>query len=232
VDPAAFPPAGPEPETPTLSWAGRVDPIKDLETLIRAFAIVHREIPEARLRLFGGTPKGGEAYRDGCIALAAELGIADSVAFEGRVADITDAYAAGNVVMLSSISEGFPFTLIEAMSCGRATVSTDVGGVREAVGDTGLVVPPREPEPMAAAAIELLRDPERRARLGEGARLRVIEQFTLRQNIDGFRGIYTELLGTSRWMPGGVVAVTDEVPSPDWNDQLAAARPQPSEVGA
>ncbi|MET9176720.1 GT4 family glycosyltransferase PelF [Kitasatospora aureofaciens] len=232
VDPAAFPPAGPEPETPTLSWAGRVDPIKDLETLIRAFAIVHREIPEARLRLFGGTPKGGEAYRDGCIALAAELGVADSVAFEGRVADITDAYAAGNVVMLSSISEGFPFTLIEAMSCGRATVSTDVGGVREAVGDTGLVVPPREPEPMAAAAIELLRDPARRARLGEGARLRVIEQFTLRQNIDGFRGIYTELLGTARWMPGGVVAVTDEVPSPDWEPRLTAVPPQHSEVGA
>lgn len=232
VDPAAFPPAGPEPETPTLSWAGRVDPIKDLETLIRAFAIVHREIPEARLRLFGGTPKGGEAYRDGCIALAAELGIADSVAFEGRVADITDAYAAGNVVMLSSISEGFPFTLIEAMSCGRATVSTDVGGVREAVGDTGLVVPPREPEPMAAAAIELLRDAERRARLGEQARLRVIEQFTLRQNIDGFRGIYTELLGTARWMPDGVVAVTDQTPTTDWDQQLAAAQPQHSEVGA
>ncbi len=229
VDPAAFPPAGPEPETPTLSWAGRVDPIKDLETLIRAFAIVRREIPDARLRLFGGTPKGGEAYREKCEALAAELGTGDSVVFEGRVADITDAYAAGNVVMLSSISEGFPFTLIEAMSCGRATVSTDVGGVREAVGDTGLVVPPREPEPMAAAAIELLRDAERRARLGEQARLRVIDQFTLRQNIDGFRGIYTELLGTARWLPEGVVAVTDGPPDPDWEQ---AAEQERSEVTA
>ena len=86
-------------------------------------------------------------------------GTRDAVTFEGRVDDIRDAYAAGNVVMLSSISEGFPFTLIEAMSCGRATVSTDVGGVREAVGDTGLVVPPRDPAAMAAAALELLRDP-------------------------------------------------------------------------
>jgi glycosyltransferase involved in cell wall biosynthesis len=59
VDPAAFPPAGPEPGVPTLSWAGRVDPIKDLETLIRAFALVAKEIPGARLRLFGGTPRGG-----------------------------------------------------------------------------------------------------------------------------------------------------------------------------
>ncbi|MBN0046785.1 GT4 family glycosyltransferase PelF [Streptomyces actuosus] len=201
VDPAAFPPAGPEPEALTLSWAGRVDPIKDLETLIRAFAIVRARRPDVRLRLFGGTPRGGEAYRERCEALAAELGQADAVTFEGRVEDIRDAYAAGNVVMLSSISEGFPFTLIEAMSCGRATVSTDVGGVREAVGDAGLVVPPRDPEAMAAAAVELLGDPARRRAMGEAARLRVIEQFTLRQTIDTFRGIYHELSRRDEQVP-------------------------------
>ncbi|MFH9730175.1 GT4 family glycosyltransferase PelF [Streptomyces sp. NPDC017260] len=193
VDPAAFPPAGPEPAQPVLSWAGRVDPIKDLETLIRAFALVRAQLPAARLRLFGGTPRGGEAYRERCEALAAQLGHGDAVTFEGRVEDIKDAYAAGNVVMLSSISEGFPFTLIEAMSCGRATVSTDVGGVREAVGDTGLVVPPRDPAAMAAAALELLDDAGRRRAMGEAARLRVIEQFTLRQTIDTFRSVYLEL---------------------------------------
>ncbi|MFJ1864343.1 GT4 family glycosyltransferase PelF [Streptomyces sp. NPDC088097] len=193
VDPAAFPPAGPEPDAPTLSWAGRVDPIKDLETLIRAFALVRERIPTARLRLFGGTPRGGEAYRERCEALARDLGHADAVTFEGRVDDIKDAYAAGNIVMLSSISEGFPFTLIEAMSCGRATVSTDVGGVREAVGEAGLVVPPRDPQAMAEAALELLGDSGRRAAMGEAARLRVIEQFTLRQTIDTFRSIYLEL---------------------------------------
>lgn len=205
VDPAAFPPAGPEPETLTLSWAGRVDPIKDLETLIRAFALVRERLPDTRLRLFGGTPRGGEAYRERCEALAAELGHGDAVTFEGRVDDIKDAYAAGNVVMLSSISEGFPFTLIEAMSCGRATVSTDVGGVREAVGDTGLVVPPRDPGAMAAAALELLDDPVRRRAMGEAARLRVIEQFTLRQTIDTFRAIYHELAAGKAELPARVV---------------------------
>ncbi|MBD0843794.1 MULTISPECIES: GT4 family glycosyltransferase PelF [unclassified Streptomyces] len=214
VDPAAFPPAGPEPGVPTLSWAGRVDPIKDLETLIRAFSLVRERQPEARLRLFGGTPRGGEAYRERCEALAAELGHADAVAFEGRVDDIKDAYAAGNVVMLSSISEGFPFTLIEAMSCGRATVSTDVGGVREAVGDAGLVVPPRDPAAMAAAALELLGDAERRAAMGEAARLRVIEQFTLRRTIDTFRAIYHELPLFARESVAGPVAVAPAVPQP------------------
>ncbi|MEE1762590.1 GT4 family glycosyltransferase PelF [Streptomyces sp. SP18BB07] len=212
VDPAAFPPAGPEPETLTLSWAGRVDPIKDLETLIRAFALVRAELPDARLRLFGGTPRGGEAYRERCEALAAELGHGDAVTFEGRVDDIKDAYAAGNVVMLSSISEGFPFTLIEAMSCGRATVSTDVGGVREAVGDTGLVVPPRDPEAMARAALELLGDPARRRTMGEAARLRVIEQFTLRRTIDTFRSIYLEL--PTRERRSTTVEVPARTPAP------------------
>ncbi len=215
VDPAAFPAAGPEPEVPTLSWAGRVDPIKDLETLIRAFALVRARLPRTRLRLFGGTPRGGEAYRERCEALAAELGHADAVTFEGRVEDIRDAYAAGNVVMLSSISEGFPFTLIEAMSCGRATVSTDVGGVREAVGDTGLVVPPRDPQAMAGAALELLGDAARRRAMGEAARLRVIEQFTLRRTIDTFRSVYLELAHPEQ--ESTVVPTAVRIPAPAVN---------------
>jgi glycosyltransferase involved in cell wall biosynthesis len=194
VDPDHFPAAGAEPEVPTLSWAGRVDPIKDLETLIRAFAEVHRELPTARLRLFGGTPKGGEAYRDRCEALAAELGVGEQTTFEGRVGDIRDAYVAGSVVVLSSISEGFPYTLIEAMTCGRATVATDVGGVREATGDTGLVVPPRDPGAMAEACLRLLRDEVTRHRLGAAARARALEYFTVDHAVGSFRVIYTDLV--------------------------------------
>ncbi|MGW7416105.1 GT4 family glycosyltransferase PelF [Streptomyces sp. NPDC054863] len=195
VDPQLFPHAGPEPEIPTLSWAGRIDPIKDLETLVRAYAICRAEMPALRLRLFGGVPEGGEAYRTKLEKLAAELGVTDGITYEGRVSDVARAYASGSVVMLSSISEGFPFSIIEAMSCGRTTISTDVGGVREAVGDTGLVVPPREPEAMARATLELLRDNARRAELGERSRQRVIDQFTLRRSVEGFRRIYEELDG-------------------------------------
>ena len=195
VDPAAFPHAGPEPEVPTLTWCGRVDPIKDLETLLRAYTLVRAEIPETRLRLFGPVPPGGEAYHTRLEKLAAELGVRDGLTFEGRISEVWRAYAAGHVVMLSSISEGFPFSIIEAMSCGRTTVSTDVGGVSEAVGDTGIVVPPREPEKMAAAALSLLRDDERRRKLGELSRQRVIDRFTLRRSVDAFRTIYQELAG-------------------------------------
>ena len=209
VDPHAFPHAGPEPDVPTLTWCGRVDPIKDLETLLQAYALVRAELPDTRLRLFGPVPPGGEAYATRLAKLAAELGVTDGVTFEGRITEVWRAYAAGHVVMLSSISEGFPFSLIEAMSCGRTTVSTDVGGVREAVGDTGLVVPPREPEKMAAAALTLLKDHERRLRLGELSRQRVIDRFTLRRSVDNFRTIYQELAGLPEVYEPAVETVDD-----------------------
>ncbi|MFE0703587.1 GT4 family glycosyltransferase PelF [Streptomyces sp. NPDC058872] len=221
VDPALFPEAGPEPEIPTLSWCGRVDPIKDLETLIRSYAICRAELPALRLRLFGPVPAGNEEYLTRLEKLAAELGVADGVTFEGRISDVPSAYAAGSVVMLSSISEGFPFSLIEAMSCGRATVSTDVGGVREAVGDTGIVVPPREPAVMAAAVSELLRDGARRAELGRRARQRVVDRFTLRRSVDGFRQIYRELAGARPPQP---------VPSP--REPLRLSIPAPRRTSA
>ncbi|MGW3559173.1 GT4 family glycosyltransferase PelF [Streptomyces sp. NPDC000963] len=223
VDPALFPEAGPEPATPTLSWCGRVDPIKDLETLIRAYAICRAELPALRLRLFGPVPAGNEDYRTRLEKLAAELGVTDGVSFEGRVSDVPSAYAAGSVVVLSSISEGFPFSLIEAMSCGRATVSTDVGGVREAVGDTGLVVPPREPAVMAAALSALLRDGARRAELGRLARQRVVDRFTLNRSVDGFRRIYRELAGA------------DPSPRPDpqpWTVRIPAPHRTPADLVA
>ncbi|AYV27415.1 GT4 family glycosyltransferase PelF [Streptomyces sp. CJ_13] len=221
VDPHVFPEAGPEPEVPTLSWCGRIDPIKDLETLIRAYAFMREELPALRLRLFGPVPAGCEDYRVGLEKLAAGLGVADGITYEGRIDKVADAYAAGSVVMLSSISEGFPFSIIEAMSCGRTTVSTDVGGVREAVGDTGLVVPPREPETMARATLALLRDDERRAELGRRSRERVVEKFTLHRSVDGFRHIYRELAGQPVLPVHAGDAWTQRLAAP-WYRELAA----------
>ncbi|WP_330294631.1 GT4 family glycosyltransferase PelF [Streptomyces sp. NBC_00503] len=195
IDPAAFPAYVPEPRVPTLVWAGRIDPLRDLDTLIRSFALVRSELPQARLRLFGAVPTGGERYHDQCRALADGLGLTDAVTFDGRVADIRTVYAAGSVV-LNSAGEGTPSRLIEAMAYGRPTISTAVGGVREVLGDAGLVVPPHDPEAMASAALGLLRDPTRRAALGRAARLRVIERFTLERTVESFRGIYLSLART------------------------------------
>ena len=194
VDPSSYDVAEDEPTEPTLVWVGRVDPIKDLETLVRSFALVVEEVPRARLRIFGGTPKGNEAYRDEMKQLAGDLGLFPALSFEGRVDPASDAYAVGHVVVLTSISEGFPYTVIEAMSSGCATVSTDVGGVAEAVNTAGLVVPPRDPAAVAEACVKLLQDDQYRREMGKAARNRVLELFTLDRSLDSFRQLYTSLV--------------------------------------
>lgn len=190
IDIDSFPVDTFEPAVPTISWLGRIDPLKDLKTLIRAFGYVRKELPAARLRLFGTAPAGNEAYLAACRSLVDELGLGDAVSFEGRVADPADAYRAGTLVVLSSISEGFPYTLIEAMASGKATVSTRVGGVPEAVGSAGLMVAPRDELAMAQACMQLLTDPELRRTIGVRARRRIIENFTLAQCLDAYRVVY------------------------------------------
>ncbi|MGW5864354.1 DUF3492 domain-containing protein [Streptomyces sp. NPDC055239] len=194
----------------TLLWVGRIEPAKDLISLLHAFAEVRKEEPKARLRIVGAPAEGPEAaeYLAHCRALAAQLfpdeargahAVGDNpVSFEEigapEAPELEDAYAAGSVVVLSSVVEGFPISLVEAMFCGRATVSTDVGAVVEVIGGTGLVVPPRNPRALAEACVALLRDTGRRERLGAAARARALELFTVEQNVEAFRGIYLEIV--------------------------------------
>ncbi len=194
VDPAEFPMMHQEPAEPTLVFIGRIDPIKDLETLIRSFALTIKQLPAARLRVFGTPPGNGRDYLTRCQQLVAALGLSESVVFEGRSESAWDAYAAGQVVVLSSISEGFPYTVIEAMATGRPTVSTDVGGVSEAVADAGLVVPARDPEAFSAACVSLLKDRELRMSLSAAARARVLEMFTLQKSMSALNAIYARVL--------------------------------------
>ncbi|WP_405899768.1 DUF3492 domain-containing protein [Streptomyces sp. NBC_00727] len=211
----------------TLVWVGRIEPAKDLITLLHAFAEVRLAEPDARLRIIGAPAPGpaGAAYLARCRALAAQLLPSDGTAGDGEgpvtfeeiggaeVPDLARAYGAGGVVVLSSVVEGFPISLVEAMFCGRATVSADVGAVVEVIGGTGLVVPPRNPQALADACVALLRDPERRARLGAAARARALELFTVEQNLAAFRGIYLDLIARApaRERP---LPATDDTPRP------------------
>ncbi|MET9349757.1 glycosyltransferase [Streptomyces termitum] len=203
-------------EPGTLVWIGRVEPAKDLVSLLHAFADLRARQPDTRLRIVSVPAAGdGDGRRDGhcaylaqCAALAAQL-FPDEAAGAHAVGEnpvsfeelggpeaptLEDVYASAAVVVLSSTVEGFPASLVEAMFCARATVSTDVGAVVEIIGGTGLVVPPRNPRALADACLALLRDPGRRHRLGAAARARALELFTVDQNLAAFRGIYLELL--------------------------------------
>ncbi|MGW7438947.1 GT4 family glycosyltransferase PelF [Streptomyces sp. NPDC054849] len=201
----------------TLVWVGRIEPAKDLIALLHAFAEVRRAAPGARLRIFATAVAPG--YLADCRSLAAQLfpdEAADSVTVGENPVTFeevggpdapspAEAYGAGRVVVLSSVIEGFPITLAEAMFCGRATVSTDVGAVCEVIGGTGLVVPPRNPRALAEACLSLLRDPERAQRLGAAARARALELFTVEQNVAAFREIYLRLLAKGSARPDGEV---------------------------
>ncbi|HEX2806261.1 MAG TPA: GT4 family glycosyltransferase PelF, partial [Kineosporiaceae bacterium] len=188
-----LPVAAQEPTVPTIGWVGRVDPLKDLETLVRAFALVREQVPDAVLRLFGPVQAGNEEYAVFVRSVIAELGLNEVVTFEGPTRPITSAYHASTVVALSSISEGLPYTVMEAMMCGRATVSTDVGGVAEVAGTAGLIVPPRDPRAFADALIQLLSDDVTRQRMAARARDRALEMFQLESMLATFRGLYADL---------------------------------------
>ncbi|MDY0812127.1 DUF3492 domain-containing protein [Kitasatospora purpeofusca] len=189
------PAAGPEPAAPTLVWAGALEPARDPELALHAFARVRAELPAARLVLHGEEAVPG--YRAHCAAVAERLGVADAVEFAGRPRSAADAWADGTVVVFSALSQRRPRLLADAMLSGRAVVSTDVGVAREVVGPTGLLVPPRDPQALAGACLALLRDGERRARLGLAGRLRAQERFAVEPVTGAFREIYLELV--SQW---------------------------------
>ncbi|HET9030367.1 MAG TPA: GT4 family glycosyltransferase PelF, partial [Candidatus Aquilonibacter sp.] len=151
VDEKRFPDAGITPTVPTVGAVLRIDPLKDVATMIASARTVRESIPNVRYELWG--PVHDSEYNDVCRALVDELGLAETVFFMGPTKDPAAAYGASTVVALSSISEGFPFTIIEAMMCAKPVVATDVGGVREAIGPFGTVVPPKRPDRLGEALI-------------------------------------------------------------------------------
>jgi glycosyltransferase involved in cell wall biosynthesis len=212
VDLASFPARTAEVAEPHVVWLGRIDPIKDLHTLIRAAALVAREIPDVRFRLFGEEPAAAAGYLASCRELVAELGVDDVVRFEGRVDKPVHAFHAGQITLLTSISEGFPYTVLESRSSGVPVIGTAVGGVPEAIADTGAVVPPGDPQALAEACIRMLRSGDQRRRLGVAARERVERLFSLDRMLDAHDLVYRRLSGTEPWVDLREPAVVLEWP--------------------
>jgi glycosyltransferase involved in cell wall biosynthesis len=174
-------------EAPVVGTVGRLAAVKDQETLLAAFALVWSAYPESWLLMAGTGPLRAELE-----ARALMLGIAGRVQFLGDRSDVPALLGAMDVFTLSSVSEGLPLTVLEAMASGLPVVSTRVGGIPEAVldGDTGLLVPPADPRAMADAIIGLLADPAQRRRLGMAGRARAREWFDLGRMVDAYETAY------------------------------------------
>jgi glycosyltransferase involved in cell wall biosynthesis len=136
-----------------------------------------------------------EPYYRRCLTLRHRLGLDDVVAMGEASSDVARVYRSADVILLTSISEAFPYSVLEAMSCGRAVVASDVGGVGEALEGCGVLVKPRDEESFAVELRRLLDDPALRRRLGEAARARVLDDFQLDRNIVAHVALYQDLAG-------------------------------------
>ena len=108
-----------------------------------------------------------------------ELELEETFVFAGHTTNIVDAYHSGDVIALSSISEAFPYSVVEGMMTGKPVVATDVGGISEALGNSGYLVKPRDSEGFATAITSLLKDSNLRQTMGKKAKERALAHFTL-----------------------------------------------------
>lgn len=164
-----------------ILFVGRIEPLKGIDTLLRAMALVTQQYPHWREELcvciIGGDASKPAEVLDEEMArlhrLRAELGIEELVTFLGARAQDTlpDYYSAADVVVIPSHYESFGMVALEAMACGTPVIASRVGGLTFTVlhGVTGLHVPERDPEALAQEIVRLLQDPELRKRLGQQA---------------------------------------------------------------
>jgi polysaccharide biosynthesis protein PelF len=194
ADPEKFHPTPPiKKERPQVMNMGLIFPLKGQLDLIKASIIVREQIPNVEFIFYGKA--SDENYFAQCEALVKEHNLETTINFAGFTSEPWRVYSEADVVAMSSISEGFPFAIIEAMLSGATIVSTDVGGVHEALADTGLLVRASRPEQMAAAILKLLLlSDEERSQYGKKALSRSLKLFTQETFLTEHRKIYRQLL--------------------------------------
>jgi len=161
--------------------------------LVRGLSHVETELPTPWRIFVAGRDHGIRAELE---ELAAARGISHRIQFLGEYSDIPRLLAASDFGLLTSREEGFSNVILEGMAAGLAMIVTDVGGNAEAVvhGETGFVVPPRNPKAIGDAILELARNPEQRKRFGAAARKRVEKEFSIDKCVKAHADLYEEML--------------------------------------
>ena len=161
-------------------------PLKRIDLVMEAFDRIRREVP-AKLLLVGDGPELGTAYRMG-----RQLGISHLVEAVGAQEEVLPLLSIADVFLLPSSLESFGLAALEAMACEVPVIASRVGGLPEVVEDgvTGFLLDPEDVAGMAAAAVELLRDPARRCAMGKASRQRVIERFSAEKVVPLYEACY------------------------------------------
>ncbi len=177
---------------------GRVTPAKDFPNLIRAFGLVRKAVPDAELWIAGAFPDAlaaiaaKEVARQ-VIAAEGEPGRREPMRWLGLRRDMPALMDAADGFVLGSAWEGMPLVVGEAMAMEKPVVATDVGGVRELVGDQGAIVPAKNPEGLAAAMLAAMRrSGEERAQMGSAARERIERAFSIDAVADWWEELYEQ----------------------------------------
>jgi glycosyltransferase involved in cell wall biosynthesis len=209
VDTAEFAPCSPEqrrglrlqlsipPQAPAVIFVGRLAPEKELSCLLAAFASVVQSMPQAVLILVGDGPCRQELEAQAC-----HLGLSASLRFTGRqsVDQVRRWLQASDVFALVSSNEGFPCSLLEAMSVGCASVVSDIPANAQLIDHCahGLRVPLGGRTKIAEALLRLLGDPELRDAMGRAARQRVIDNYSVDKVLDRYEELFYEALDGAR----------------------------------
>jgi glycosyltransferase involved in cell wall biosynthesis len=177
-------------DAPVVGAVGRLNDQKGHRYLVDAAARILRQRPEVRFLLAGDGDR-----MDSLKTQAWELGIAGQVVFAGHRTDIPDILGAIDVLAISSLYEGTPLALFEAMAAGKAIVSTAVDGCREVLsdGETGLLVPPGDAAALAEGLLKVLNTPSLRASLSENART-ASRRYDVGACVDQMEALYDEVL--------------------------------------
>lgn len=199
------------PGTVLIGNVARLDQVKDHAGLLLAFKLLRDEggsnRAACRLVIAGDGPQRGELEQQ-----IVRLGLTDAVRLLGNRSDVAQLLAECDVFALSSVAEGMPITVLEAMAAGLPVAATDVGGVASVVeaGVTGTLVPAGDPHALAAALRAYVADGTLRRRHGDAGQARVAAHFSLRAMVSAYVALYDELLGrrTSAAQPRMVSGLT------------------------
>jgi glycosyltransferase involved in cell wall biosynthesis len=186
---------GMEPGSQIVGVVARLEPEKGHPTLLEAWPAVLRAVPDAYLRIVGEGSR-----RDALEALALDLRIAHRVVFTGRRDDVPAVTAALDVAVLPSYREAQGLSILEALALSRPVVASNVGGIPEMITDgvNGLLVPPHDPDALAAAIIRLLRDHPFADTLGRAGHDMVHDRFDIDIMVSLVQQIYEEGARTIR----------------------------------
>jgi glycosyltransferase involved in cell wall biosynthesis len=192
IDLSLFPLPTPRSKRRIVATVANLRPEKGHDVLLRAAAIVRRQIPDARFRVIGDGVLASSLHE-----LARELGVADVVEFLGHREDVPALLATSDIFAFPSRTEAFPNGLIEGMAAGLPVVSSGVGGMLELIDDrrNGLLVPPEDEQALATALLELMQPGSGANDLAAAARQTIEARYSFDRMVDAFTDLYVTELG-------------------------------------